>query len=142
MRVLRIAAAVRPAESFGKGVCQAVLELAQQCRDGPARLGHKGDRWAAEQKAEADATLSRDGEQRVTHGGLRGLVGRADADMLLEHRDQGVRLTENQVFLGREISEPKAGRLLARIPVGREPHGLAVWPQPGRYSLGHTGIMR
>ena len=28
------------------------------------------------------------------------------------------------------------------IPVGREPHGLTVWPQPGRYSLGHTGIMR
>lgn len=28
------------------------------------------------------------------------------------------------------------------IPVGRQPHGLAVWPQPGRYSLGHTGIMR
>jgi YVTN family beta-propeller protein len=29
-----------------------------------------------------------------------------------------------------------------KIPVGREPHGLAVWPQPGRYSLGHTGNMR
>ena len=29
-----------------------------------------------------------------------------------------------------------------RIPVGREPHGLTVWPQPGRYSLGHTGNMR
>ena len=28
------------------------------------------------------------------------------------------------------------------IPVGREPHGLTVWPQPGRYSLGHTGNMR
>ena len=28
------------------------------------------------------------------------------------------------------------------IPVGTEPHGLAVWPQPGRYSLGHTGNMR
>jgi YVTN family beta-propeller protein len=28
------------------------------------------------------------------------------------------------------------------IPVGMEPHGLAVWPQPGRYSLGHTGNMR
>jgi YVTN family beta-propeller protein len=25
------------------------------------------------------------------------------------------------------------GRLLARIPVGRGPHGLCVWPQPGRY---------
>jgi YVTN family beta-propeller protein len=28
------------------------------------------------------------------------------------------------------------------IKVGVEPHGLAVWPQPGRYSLGHTGNMR
>jgi len=28
------------------------------------------------------------------------------------------------------------------IPVGHEPHGLTVWPQPGRYSLGHTGNMR
>jgi len=28
------------------------------------------------------------------------------------------------------------------IKVGMEPHGLAVWPQPGRFSLGHTGIMR
>ncbi len=28
------------------------------------------------------------------------------------------------------------------IAVGMEPHGLTVWPQPGRYSLGHTGNMR
>jgi len=28
------------------------------------------------------------------------------------------------------------------IKVDREPHGLTVWPQPGRYSLGHTGNMR
>jgi YVTN family beta-propeller protein len=28
------------------------------------------------------------------------------------------------------------------IPVGTEPHGLTVWPLPGRYSLGHTGNMR
>jgi DNA-binding beta-propeller fold protein YncE len=34
------------------------------------------------------------------------------------------------------------GRLLARIPVGAGPHGLCVWPQPGRYSLGHTGVLR
>ena len=33
------------------------------------------------------------------------------------------------------------GTLTHRIPVGREPHGLCVWPQPGRYSLGHTGNM-
>jgi YVTN family beta-propeller protein len=31
---------------------------------------------------------------------------------------------------------------VAQIRVGTEPHGLAVWPLPGRYSLGHTGNMR
>jgi YVTN family beta-propeller protein len=34
------------------------------------------------------------------------------------------------------------GQLIARIPVGNGPHGLCVWPQPGRHSLGHTGVMR
>ncbi|UQX88688.1 YncE family protein [Jatrophihabitans telluris] len=34
------------------------------------------------------------------------------------------------------------GALLAKIRVGAGPHGLAVWPIPGRYSLGHTGILR
>ena len=28
------------------------------------------------------------------------------------------------------------------VPVGVQPHGLCVWPQPGRYSLGHTGVTR
>jgi len=35
-----------------------------------------------------------------------------------------------------------SGRLLARVRVGRGPHGLCVYPQPGRYSLGHTGVFR
>lgn len=34
------------------------------------------------------------------------------------------------------------GKLVAKIQVGGRPHGIAVWPQPGRYSLGHTGNMR
>ena len=34
------------------------------------------------------------------------------------------------------------GKLRARIPVGAGPHGLSVWPQPGRFSLGHTGLLR
>jgi len=38
--------------------------------------------------------------------------------------------------------DTRTGQLRARIPVGDGPHGLCVWPQPGRYSLGHTGIMR
>jgi len=34
------------------------------------------------------------------------------------------------------------GHLIKKIKVGSGPHGLAVYPQPGRYSLGHTGIFR
>ena len=36
----------------------------------------------------------------------------------------------------------RSGRLLRRVRVGRGPHGACVWPQPGRYSIGHTGILR
>lgn len=36
----------------------------------------------------------------------------------------------------------RTGRLLHRVRVGSGPHGMAVWPQPGRYSIGHTGILR
>ncbi|HJQ42107.1 MAG TPA: hypothetical protein VJ831_03395 [Jatrophihabitantaceae bacterium] len=48
---------------------------------------------------------------------------------------------------GRSNSEVYAidtttGELRARIPVGAGPHGLCVYPQPGRYSLGHTGVFR
>jgi len=35
-----------------------------------------------------------------------------------------------------------SGRQRARVRVGRGPHGLTVFPQPGRYSLGHTGVLR
>jgi YVTN family beta-propeller protein len=40
------------------------------------------------------------------------------------------------------VFDTRTGQLTHRIPVQREPHGLCVWPQPGRYSLGHTGNMR
>jgi YVTN family beta-propeller protein len=36
----------------------------------------------------------------------------------------------------------RTGHLIARIPAGPGPHGLGVWPLPGRYSIGHTGILR
>ncbi|MBT2385590.1 YncE family protein [Streptomyces sp. ISL-11] len=40
------------------------------------------------------------------------------------------------------VIDTRDGHQIARIPVGAGPHGLAVYPQPGRYSLGHTGIFR
>nr|WP_229890783.1 YncE family protein [Streptomyces mashuensis] len=38
--------------------------------------------------------------------------------------------------------DTRDGHQIAKIKVGDGPHGLAVYPQPGRYSLGHTGIFR
>ncbi len=40
------------------------------------------------------------------------------------------------------VVDTKTGTLLKTINVGRGPHGLAVFPQPGRFSLGHTGNYR
>jgi YVTN family beta-propeller protein len=36
----------------------------------------------------------------------------------------------------------RTGKLIKRIAVGAAPHGLCVFPQPGRFSLGHTGVYR
>ena len=40
------------------------------------------------------------------------------------------------------VIDTTTGTLTHRIPVGRGPHGLTFFPQPGRYSLGHTGNYR
>jgi YVTN family beta-propeller protein len=40
------------------------------------------------------------------------------------------------------VIDTTTGTLLKKIPVGLQPHGLCVWPQPGQFSLGHTGNMR
>jgi YVTN family beta-propeller protein len=60
----------------------------------------------------------------------------------------GVTADGSQLWLsGRYDSEvyvidTRTGVVLHRIPVGKGPHGLSVFPQPGRYSLGHTGVFR
>jgi DNA-binding beta-propeller fold protein YncE len=40
------------------------------------------------------------------------------------------------------VFDTRSGRLMHRIRVGKGPHGLTYFPQPGRYSLGHTGNYR
>lgn len=40
------------------------------------------------------------------------------------------------------VFDTASGQLIKKIPVGQGPHGLALFPQPGRYSLGHTGNFR
>jgi streptogramin lyase len=70
------------------------------------------------------------------------LPGRASPDM------GGVSANGRVLWLsGRYNAEvyaisTRSGRLIKRIKVGAGPHGLCVYPQPGRYSLGHTGVFR
>ena len=40
------------------------------------------------------------------------------------------------------VFDTTTGKVTHRIPVDAGPHGLCVWPQPGRFSLGHTGNLR
>jgi YVTN family beta-propeller protein len=40
------------------------------------------------------------------------------------------------------ISTDTGKLIVPPIKVGKGPHGACVWPQPGRYSMGHTGIFR
>jgi len=40
------------------------------------------------------------------------------------------------------VLDTTTGQVTHKIAVDGGPHGLLVWPQPGRFSLGHTGNMR
>ncbi len=40
------------------------------------------------------------------------------------------------------VIDTGSGQLLHTIKVGKGPHGLSIFPQPGRYSIGHTGVFR
>ena len=40
------------------------------------------------------------------------------------------------------VFDTTTGKVTHRIRVDAGPHGLCVWPQPGSFSLGHTGNMR
>ena len=53
-----------------------------------------------------------------------------------------VRIKGESPYGGWDAINTTTGALLARIRVGAGPHGLCIYPQPGRYSLGHTGILR
>ena len=44
----------------------------------------------------------------------------------------------NEVY----VFDTRSGKLTHRIKVGRGPHGLTYFPQPGRFSLGHTSNYR
>ena len=48
----------------------------------------------------------------------------------------------NRFYGNVSVGNTSTGRLIHRIRTGKRPHGLAYFPQPGRYSLGHNGVYR
>ena len=70
-------------------------------------------------------------------------VGRVEAPVVRDRlRNPLVAATLTAVAHVQSARSDADGRLLAEIPVGSGPHGLCLFPQPGRYSLGHTGNFR
>ena len=55
---------------------------------------------------------------------------------------EAFRRSQEQFFFAVTFFPRPMAALVGRIPTDPSPHGLAVWPQPGRYSLGHTGNTR
>jgi len=60
----------------------------------------------------------------------------------------GVTIDGRQLWLGGRyhgevyVFDTATGDVVRQIATGAAPHGVAVFPQPGRYSLGHTGVFR
>jgi YVTN family beta-propeller protein len=63
-------------------------------------------------------------------------------DMLQVSPDGKLLWVSNRFNRSISIVDTTTGRLLHRISVGDSPHGLAYFPQPGRFSLGHNGVYR
>ena len=62
---------------------------------------------------------------------------------MLQVSPDGRQLWTSDRFNGSvSVISTKTGHFLHRIRVGAQPHGLAFFPQPGRFSLGHNGVYR
>lgn len=63
-------------------------------------------------------------------------------DMLQVSPDGSQLWTANRFANTAVVVNATSGEVMHTIQVGRQPHGLAYFPQPGRYSLGHNGVYR
>jgi YVTN family beta-propeller protein len=63
-------------------------------------------------------------------------------DMLQVSADGRELWASNRFDASVSVIDTRSGRVLHVIPVGMRPHGLTLFPQPGRYSLGHNGVYR
>jgi len=63
-------------------------------------------------------------------------------DMLQVSADGRQLWVSNRFDASVSVINTRTGKVLHVIPVGVRPHGLTLFPQPGRYSLGHNGVYR
>jgi YVTN family beta-propeller protein len=50
--------------------------------------------------------------------------------------------TTNRFNASVSVIDTQTGKVLHTIAVGQQPHGLTLFPQPGKYCLGHNGVYR
>ena len=147
------------------GIALAVIALGVHWRRGPRRKGPKAeppserftDAYRQLQAGAHGLAISRDATRLFVSDRLRGKLSVIDiatrtvtATWTIGGSPDmgGVSADGTQLWLsGRYdaavyVIDTRTGQVLHRIPVGKGPHGLCVFPQPGRYSLGHTGVFR
>jgi YVTN family beta-propeller protein len=66
----------------------------------------------------------------------------ASPDMLQVSADGSELWASNRFDASVSVIDTRSGKVLRVIPVGIRPHGLTLFPQPGRFSLGHNGVYR
>jgi YVTN family beta-propeller protein len=76
--------------------------------------------------------------QRVIHTWQVG----GSPDMLQVSADGTQLWASNRFNASVSVIDTRTGRVLHVIPVGLRPHGLTLFPQPGRFSIGHNGVYR
>jgi YVTN family beta-propeller protein len=63
-------------------------------------------------------------------------------DMLQVSADGRLLWISNRYDATVSVVSTRTGSVLHTIPVGIDPHGLTLFPQPGRFSIGHNGVYR
>ena len=63
-------------------------------------------------------------------------------DMIQVSADGNQLWVSNRFHASVSVVDTTNGRVVATIPTGAGAHGVSLFPQPGRYSVGHNGVYR
>jgi len=63
-------------------------------------------------------------------------------DMIQVSADGNQLWVSNRFHASVSVVDTTNGRVIATIPTGAGAHGVSLFPQPGRYSVGHNGVYR